>query len=181
MKAIVLHGSPIRGGSSDTLAMSFVQGLRESGVDEIQDFIANDLDITPCQGCLACTKSPYKCVTTDDDMVQIYQQFIEADVVIWATPMYWGYMTAQLKLIMDRMEASTQHFKGKTFVVILTYHYHYESTAAFFKRICKFFETELHLIIYHSLDDNTHGDVHVSNNSEKLKEAYQLGLIVGKQ
>ena len=181
MKALVLHGSPNRKGSSDTLAESFVRGLRESNDYEIQDFIANDLEITPCQGCLACTKPPYKCAITDDDMVKVYDAFIDADIVVWATPMYWGYMTAQLKLIMDRMEATTQYFKGKTFVVIITYHYHYESTASFYERICKFFETELHLIIYHSLDEKTDGDVHVSQKPGKLDEAFKLGLLIGKR
>lgn len=181
MKIVALHGSPIRGGSSDTLVEKLKQGIIEGGSHEIQHFIANDLNITPCQGCLTCTKPPYKCATTDDDMQQVYDAFIEADLVVWATPMYWGYMTAQLKLIMDRMEATTQYFKGKTFVVIITYHHHYESTAAFYERICKFFETELLLIIYHSLDEKTGGDVHVSKNPKKLDEAYKLGQAIGKR
>jgi multimeric flavodoxin WrbA len=43
----------------------------------------------------------------NDDMQQIYRAFVEADVVVFATPMYWGYMTAQLKAVMDRLEAIT--------------------------------------------------------------------------
>ena len=38
-------------------------------------------------------------------MQQIYSVFGDADVVVFATPMYWGYITAQLKTVVDRMEA----------------------------------------------------------------------------
>ncbi|MFX0185924.1 MAG: NAD(P)H-dependent oxidoreductase [Candidatus Hodarchaeota archaeon] len=59
------------------------------------------------------------------------------DVVVWAVPMLWGYMTAQLKTVLDKMEALTmdpdKYFTGKTFVVIITYRYHSESMLTFFK------------------------------------------------
>ncbi|MFX0209526.1 MAG: flavodoxin family protein [Candidatus Hodarchaeota archaeon] len=183
MKTLTLHGSPRKNGSSDTLVEYFIKGLRISGNNEIQQFYTNDLNIRPCQGCLACnSKLPHYC-KIEDDMQEIYSSFIEANIVVFATPMYWGYMTAQLKTIVDRMEAiaSKKYFQGKNFVVILTYHYHYESTAAFFKRIIDYFGGTLHTIIYHSLDKNSDEDVHVSNCKEKLEEAYNLGKTLGKQ
>jgi multimeric flavodoxin WrbA len=110
-------------------------------------------------------------------MQEIYSAFVDADVVVFATPMYWGYMTAQLKTIVDRMEAiaSPKYFGGKTFVAIITYHYHCESTVAFFRRIAPYFGFKLHVITCCTLDKNSQKDVHVSNCKEKLEEAYELG------
>ena len=181
MKAIVLHGSPRKNGNSDTLAENFIKGLRASGNSGIKEFYANDLNIRPCQGCLTCNRPPHTCAIKDD-MQEIYSAFVDADVVVFATPMYWGYMTAQLKTVLDRMEAvaSPKYFRDKTFVAILTYHYHYESVVAFFKRIKEYFGFELYIITYCSLDKDSQKDVHVSSCKEKLEEAYKLGKNLGK-
>jgi len=182
MKTVVLHGSPKRNGSSDTLAASFIKGLNASGNNETKDFYTNELRIRPCQGCLTCNRSEEPTCAIKDDMQEIYSAFVDADVAVFATPMYWGYMTAQLKAVMDRMEAiaSPKYFRDKTLVVIITYHYHYESTVAFFKRIAPHFGFNLHVITCCTLDKTTQKDVHVSNCKEKLEEAYELGKSLGK-
>jgi len=91
MRAIVLHGSPRRGGNSDTLAHHFIEGLKTTGDIEVFDFILNDMNIRPCQGCEFCATSEGNRCKIEDDMQQIYDVFADADVVVWATPMYWGY------------------------------------------------------------------------------------------
>lgn len=183
MKTLVLHGSPRRNGSSDTLVAHFLKGLRESGSSAITEFFTNDLNIKPCQMCESCNKPPdYACVIKDG-MYEIYSAFAEADIIVFATPMLWGYMTAQLKIVLDRMEAlaSQRHLKGKTFVVIVTYRRHYESTAAFFKRaFADYFGVNLHTIIYCSVDKGSGREMHVSNCKEKLAEAFELGKNLGK-
>ncbi|TFG29629.1 flavodoxin family protein [Candidatus Thorarchaeota archaeon] len=185
MRAVVLRGSPRRGGNSDTLADHFVQGLKASGDVEVLDFILNDLKIKPCQGCESCAISEdHKCVI-DDDMQQIYDAFADADVVIWATPMYWGYMTAQMKIALDRMESLAMDVKKywleKEFVAILTYRYHYQSTVDFFERVQEYFRFRLNVITFCSLNKESHEDTHVSSYREKLEEIYQLGERLGIQ
>jgi len=179
VNVLVLHGSPRKNGSSDTLAEHFIQGLNADGRNNIKEFYANDVKVKPCQGCLTCAKLGNVTCAIEDDMQQIYSAFVDAEIVVWATPMYWGYMTAQLKTILDRMEALASgpqdNWKGKTFVVIITYHHHYQSTVAFFERITPFFGVKLHTIIYHSLSKDEDKDVHVSNCKEKLEEAFTLG------
>ncbi len=179
MNVLVLHGSPRRNGSSDTLVKHFLQGLKAGGRNRLKEFYANDLNIRPCQGCLTCAERGNNTCAIDDDMQAVYSAFVDADIVVWATPMYWGYMTAQLKTVLDRMEALAcgpeENWKGKTFVVIITYHYHYQSTVAFFERITPFFGVKLHTIVYHSLSKDGRGDVHASNCKEKLEEAFALG------
>ena len=149
MKTIILYGSPHKAGNSATLAEHFIRGI---GGGEIKRFYANEMNIKACQGCQKCFSHLEHYCATEDDMQEIYSAFIGADVVVFATPMYWGYMTAQLKAVMDRMEAITGYFKGKTFVVLITYRYHCESTVAFYKRICPYFGVDLHIITCRTMD-----------------------------
>jgi len=185
MKALVLHGSPRRGGNSDTLVEHFLKGLNESSNCTVNEFFTNDLNIKSCQMCESCSRPPdYKCIIKDD-MYKIYSAFREADIVVFATPMLWGYMTAQLKTVLDRMEAiaSEKYLRGKTFVVIITYRHHYETTVAFFKRaFADYFGVKLHTILYCCVEDKTSGrEAHVSTCEEKLSEAHELGRSLGKQ
>jgi len=181
MKIIVLHGSPRKGKNTDTLADYFLQGLSETVPSETKHFYTNEMNIRPCQGCLGCANASDKRCIIKDDMQEIYSDFIEADAIVFATPMYWGYITAQLKAVVDRMEALVMwdHFKGKTFIVLITYRYHCQSTVAFFERICKFFEVRLHVITCRTLDVETDKDIPISSCKEKLDEAFALGRSLG--
>lgn len=185
MRAIVLHGSPRRGGNSDTLAGHFVQGLESTGEVEVFEFVLNDMNIRPCQGCESCmTSENHKCAI-DDDMHEIYSAFADSDFVVWATPMYWGYMTAQMKTALDRMEALAmdpeKYWVDKEFVAILTYRHHYQSTVGFFERVQKYFRFRLHVITFCSLNEDSQEDTHVSSCKDKLEEAFQLGKRLGVQ
>lgn len=189
MKTVVLHGSPRKDGNSDTLVKYFLQGLRTSGICEIKEFYANDLGISACQMCRSCDKperielTPHNCIIADD-MHPIYAAFAEANIVVFATPIIWGYMTAQLKTVLDRLEAlaSNRYFGGKTFVVIITCWHHHETLVAFFKRAIEGYyeDVKLHTIVYCSWDQNSRCDRHVSTCDEKLQEAYELGRTIGK-
>jgi multimeric flavodoxin WrbA len=182
LKTIVLHGSPRKSGNSDTLAEYFLKGLGEAGDHQVEHFYTNEMNIRPCQGCLTCeTAVGHRCAIVDD-MESIYSAFTDADIVVWATPMYWGYMTAQLKTALDRMESLVMRdgFRGKTFVVLITYHYHCESTVAFFERVCPFFGVRLHVITCRTLDADTNRDIPISSLPEKLEQAYELGKALSK-
>jgi len=184
LTVIVLHGSPRKGGNSDTLAEYFVKGFKETGSSKITDFYLNDMNIRPCQGCESCmTSQDHRCVI-EDDMHKIYSVFADADVVIWATPMYWGYMTAQMKTALDRMEALAmdpeKYWVDKEFVAIFTYRHHYQSTQGFFERVQDYFRFKFNMVTYCSKNEEG-PDHHVSTCKEKLDEAHQLGSLLGNQ
>ncbi|MFW9771958.1 MAG: flavodoxin family protein [Candidatus Heimdallarchaeota archaeon] len=177
MKIIILHGSPRKNKNSDTLVRYFIRGMNKNKKHQINHFYLNTLNISPCQGCLSCETSINHRCAIQDDMQEIYDAYINADIIVFATPMYWGYMTAQLKIAIDRMEAlAWEHFYHKHFVVIITYRHHYESTAVFFKRIAPFFDLELDFVICQTYDTNTQKDIPIENLKEKLEEAYNLGV-----
>ncbi|MBN2542548.1 flavodoxin family protein [bacterium] len=176
IKVAVLYGSPHINGNSSILSQHFLDGL--GAVSEVQTnlFYLNGMDIKPCQGCLHCKTSENHRCKIEDDMYRIYEAHAEADIVVFASPMYWGYLTAQMKTAIDRMEAlAWNYFGGRTFVVLLTYHYHCESTVAFFERISPFFKIDLHIITCRTLNEKTREDIRIANLKGKLDEAYQLG------
>lgn len=184
MKILVLHGSPRRNGDTDTLADRFVSGLRTAGAHDIRHIYTNEINVRPCQMCESCSRSDdAKCVI-DDDMRTVYPAFIEAELIVWASPMIWGYLTAQLKAVLDRMEALAmtpeKSFIGKTFVVILGYRHHYQSAASFFERICRYYGISLHTLIYCSLNPKGGMDMRASASREKMAEAFELGARLGE-
>jgi multimeric flavodoxin WrbA len=180
MKMITLHGSPRKNGNSDTLTEHFIKGMRDVRDAELKHFYLNDLSIKPCQGCLTCGTSVDHSCSIKDDMQEIYSAYIDADIIVWVTPMYWGYLTAQLKTVLDRMEAlAWENFGDKTFVVIITYRHHCQSAVAFFKRIAPHFNIKLHVITCCTYNKNNRKDKPISSLTDKLEEAYELGKYLG--
>jgi multimeric flavodoxin WrbA len=180
MKVTVLHGSPRKGRNSDTLTERFLKGLNESATNEIKHFYINKLQISPCQGCLSCAKPSHNC-KIDDDMQPIYKAYKESSIIVWASPMYWGYLSAQLKTVQDRMEAlAWSGFENKSFAVILTYRHHYQSAASTFERIAPHFNIDLHILQCCTYDPETKRDIPIAELTEKLEEAYRLGVKLGQ-
>ena len=177
MKTIVLHGSPRKNQNSDTLVDYFIRGLNYNGDKDVEHFYINELNIKPCQGCLTCATSVDHSCAIKDDVEDIYTAYKKANTIVFATPMYWGYMTAQLKTVFDRMEAlSWEDFENKTFVVIITYRYHCESTVAFFERIAPYFNIELFIITCCTYNKDEQKDISINMCQDQLEEAYQLGI-----
>ncbi|OGD46765.1 hypothetical protein A3K69_06840 [Candidatus Bathyarchaeota archaeon RBG_16_57_9] len=180
MRAIVLHGSPRKGMNSDTLAGEFLRGLAETGAHEVKHFYLNEMSVRPCQGCLSCASSPSHRCAIDDDMGLIYEAYRDAGLIVWASPMYWGYITAQMKAVQDRMEAlAWEGFDGKTFAVLLTYRHHYESAANMFRRIAPHFHIDLHMVSCRTYDPEMRLDIPIEACAAELREAYALGRRLG--
>ena len=180
MKATVLHGSPQKGKNNDTLIDHFLKGFNESEEHVIDHFYINELTIAPCQGCLSCAKPPHDC-RIEDDMQSIYESYKGSDIIIWASPMYWGYLTAQIKLVQDRMEAlAWSGFGNKTFAVIITYRHHYQSAASMFERIAPHFKIDLHILECCTYDPATRRDIPIEELPDKQEDAYKLGFKLGQ-
>lgn len=85
-KVIVLSTSLRSSSNSELLAKSFVEGAKESG-NEVEFITLKNKDIHFCIGCLACQKTGH-CVIRDD-VTGIMDSVLNADVVVWATPIYY--------------------------------------------------------------------------------------------
>ncbi len=102
MKVLALSGSPRKGGNSETLLASVINGVEEAGA-EVVNIRLCDLDFNPCIGCGGCDKTGL-CVV-DDDMQGLYGQVLESDRIIISSPIYFYSVSAQTKSFIDRCQA----------------------------------------------------------------------------
>ena len=98
-KVLVISTSPRKGGNSETLPDEFIRGAREAGND-VEKVTLYDKDIRFCKGCLVC-QNTQRCVI-HDDADTIVQNMLTADVIVFATPIYYYGMCGQMKTLLDR-------------------------------------------------------------------------------
>ncbi len=96
---LVISTSPRKGGNSEALADAFICGAKEAG-NPVEKICLYDKHIGFCKGCLACQKS-HRCVIRDDADI-IAQKMKAADVLVFATPIYYYEMCGQMKTMLDR-------------------------------------------------------------------------------
>jgi multimeric flavodoxin WrbA len=103
MKKIVIISTSLRPGSnSNALAEQFAEGAKVAG-NEVEFISLRGKEIKFCIGCLSCQKTG-ACVFKDD-VPAIMDSVLNADVVCWATPIYYYEMSGQMKTLIDRMNA----------------------------------------------------------------------------
>ena len=103
MKKIVIISTSLRPGSnSHALAERFAEGAKAAG-NEVELISLRGKEIRFCIGCLSCQKTG-ACIFKDD-VPAIMDSVLEADVVCWATPIYYYEMSGQMKTLIDRMNA----------------------------------------------------------------------------
>jgi len=117
-KVLILSGSPRKGGNSDLLCDEFMRGAKEAGHDVEKIWVATK-KIDYCHACYYCQKSGGEC-TIKDDMADVLQKMINADVIVLASPVYFYSIDAQLKALIDRTVARWTEVKNKEFYYIVT-------------------------------------------------------------
>lgn len=116
-KILILSGSPRKNGNSDLLCDEFAKGATEAGhiVEKIR---VAEKNIGFCRGCYACKKEGVCAIK--DDMAEILQKIIDADVIVLASPVYFYSIDAQLKALIDRTVARWLEVRDKEFYYIVT-------------------------------------------------------------
>ncbi len=117
MKVLAISSSPRIGGNSDILCDRFLEGAKESG-HETEKINVSKKNITPCFACDVCQKTG-KCFK-NDDMEEILEKMIAADVIVLATPVYFYSLSAQMKMVIDRCYSKFMQIKGKKFYYVIT-------------------------------------------------------------
>lgn len=113
---LVISASPRKGGNSDTLCDEFIRGAQESGNQAEKIFLASK-NIKYCIGCGVCNTT-HRCVQKDD-MAEILDKMVEADVIVLATPVYFYTMDAQMKTLIDRTVPRYTEIQNKDFYFIV--------------------------------------------------------------
>ena len=158
MKLLVINGSP-KGLRSNTfrLTSAFLDGIRDVQNVELRELHVSQLDIKPCLGCFACwNKTPGKCCISDE-MSQVLEAELWADVILWSFPLYYFSVPGGLKNLIDRQlplslpfmsadcdsggHPSRYDMSGKRHVVISTCGFHtakgnYDGVISLFDHMC---------------------------------------------
>ncbi|WP_165248646.1 flavodoxin family protein [Adlercreutzia sp. ZJ141] len=118
MKILVLQGSARKKGHTATLTQAFVEGAKEAGHEVTVMNVAN-MDIHGCTGCEYChTEGGGQCIQ-DDDMQQIYPLYDSADMIVIASPIYYGSFSGQMHCAIHRTYAIGKPASCKKMAMIL--------------------------------------------------------------
>ncbi len=120
-KILVLQCSPHAGGVSDSVADLFAKGMAEAGAD-LRTVALRDYAFSPCTGCGACFRPPHNCVLAGhplpgqngqcpvmDQAEEVFQLMAEAQLIMISSPIYFYFLPAHFKALIDR----TQRFWAK--------------------------------------------------------------------
>jgi multimeric flavodoxin WrbA len=124
MKIVAVLGSPRPQGNSSTLARAFLQAAGELGA-ETTEYLLNQMDFKGCQGCMGCKTKSQSCIL-EDDLAPVLTAIKAADVLVLASPVYYGDLSGQLKCCFDRTysffnpDFSCRLAPGKKVVMVLT-------------------------------------------------------------
>ncbi len=103
MQVLAINGSPLKDrGNTNIILTEFLTGLEEAGAEVEQIFIS-DLNINPCLGKLICwSKTPGICCQ-NDDMKGLLDRMKQAEVWVFASPIYWDSVVGPMKNLFDRL------------------------------------------------------------------------------
>ena len=193
-RIVIIEASPRKNGNSTILAQEVAAGATSAGA--LVDIVClADCKIGPCIACDACQESLKTDCVIQDDMASLYPRLREADVIVYATPVYWFTVSAQMKLFMDRcyalMYASTVpgddgepvytvecDLGSKKLAVVLTYGDvdPFVSGAVnairTYQDMARFVGSEIAGIVYGS----AFAEGEVADNQTLMKQAHALGV-----
>ena len=114
---VVLFGSPRRHGNTALLTEAFLSGLAPRHTADV--IRAAEVNVHPCTGCNACFHAEGNACVQRDDMDGLYARLAAADVLVIATPLYFYGVSAQLKLLTDRLHNPIRNtFRVRTLVLL---------------------------------------------------------------
>lgn len=116
-KILIISSSPRRGGNSDLLCDEFMRGAQEAG-HAVEKIFLGDHRINYCTGCGVCNTT-HRC-PQKDDMTPLLDKMVAAEVIVFASPIYFYTMCGQLKVFIDRCCPRYTEISNKTFYYLFT-------------------------------------------------------------
>lgn len=114
---LIIVSSPREGGNSDLLCKQFQKGAEETG-NKVETVYLRDKNINFCMGCGVC-RTTHRCVQ-NDDMAEILDKVVRADVIVLSTPVYFYLMNGQMKTFIDRCLPRYKEISDKEFYFVCT-------------------------------------------------------------
>jgi multimeric flavodoxin WrbA len=100
------------------LCDQFITGSQEAG-HKAEKIFLKDKKINYCRGCGTCQEKGERC-PQKDDVSEILEKMVAADVIVMATPVYFYAMNAQMKTLIDRTCSRYTEISNKEFYFIMT-------------------------------------------------------------
>lgn len=114
---VVISSSPRKGQNSDTLCDEFVKGAIDGG-NSVKKYFLEDIEFSSCKACYACKTPEMKCIQ-DDGIAPILEDMLKADVIVYATPVYYFEMCGTLKMFFDRCYPIFRHLENVDYYIVL--------------------------------------------------------------
>ncbi|MCI6053845.1 MAG: flavodoxin family protein [Dysosmobacter sp.] len=107
-------GSPRKAGNTAALLPAFREALEQGGA-ETETVWLYDREIRPCRACRICQRdwTVFGC-PQGDDVQDLFDRVLAADLIVLATPIYSWYCTAPMKALLDRLVYGMNKFYGET-------------------------------------------------------------------
>jgi putative NADPH-quinone reductase len=102
-KVLTFNGSPRPAGNTTFLLQSFLDGAGESG-SELETIRSHDLNLDPCAGCLRCNILK-RCSLRGDEWQEVSDKIEEADILVFAAPVYFHHVPGPMKIMLDRFRS----------------------------------------------------------------------------
>lgn len=173
---LILSGSPRKNGNSDILCDEFMKGAVEVG-NKVEKIRVAEKNIGYCRACYACRETGVCAIK--DDMAEILQKMIDADVLVLASPVYFYSIDAQLKALIDRTVARWTEVKNKDFYYIVTAadgeEAAAETTVACFRGYADCVDGAKEKGVVYGMGVYEKGEV---KNTKAITEAYEMGKTV---
>lgn len=174
-KVLILSGSPRKHGNSDILCDEFARGAAAAG-HTVEKIRVAEKNIGYCRACYFCRDNGGRCVL-NDDMAELLQKLIDADVVVLASPVYFYSVSAQLKAVIDRTVARWTEVQNKELYYIVTAadaeNASAEATLACLRGYADCIEGACEKGVIYGMGVYEKGEV---KNTEAMAQAYELGL-----
>src|SRR5512142_494793 len=107
IRALYINGSPHKNGATHKILEMIKEKLQATYATEWLNVY--DLSTKPCRGCLRCRPNGV-CILPEDGGHQAGKMIAEADLIVIGSPVYWGNITAPLKMVFDRNVTTFEHF-----------------------------------------------------------------------
>lgn len=118
-KIVIFTSSPRKNSNTTRMAKSFADAAITKG-NEVEWFDTYSMDIKLCAVCNSCFKNGKPCVF-NDDFNKAAEAMLNADVIVFAAPVYWYTLPAQIVLLLDKLYSfytTGKNFEGKECVLI---------------------------------------------------------------
>lgn len=119
MKITVITGSPRKNGNSLAMTRAFIKEAEKCG-HTINLYDAVSMNISGCHACMTCYKTGRAC-TFNKDFDAIASSIFDSDGVLFAMPVYWYSIPAQIKGVIDclfSLVAGEKNVSGKKWGLI---------------------------------------------------------------